>query len=80
MEQLEHKSGLPVFLLDVNTDQGQEEDVRVDKIASADTFMVNDLAFVMPRLFPRLVYLRQITPLKILYPGTTYIVSERRRS
>ena len=80
LEQLEPKSDLPVFLLDVNTDQGQEEDVLVDEIASADTSMVDDLAFVMPRLFPRLVYLGQFTPLKIITPGTTYTVSERRRS
>ena len=74
LEQLEPKSDLPVFLLDVNTDQGQEEDVLVDEIASADTSMVDDLAFVMPRLFPRLVYLGQFTPLKIITPGTTYTV------
>ena len=80
LEQLEPKSDLPVFLLDVNTDQGQEEDVLVDEIASADTSMVDDLAFVMPRLFPRLVYLEQFTPLKIITPGTTYTVSERWRS
>ena len=52
----------------------------VDEIASADTLMVDDLAFVMPRLFPRLVYLRQIAPLKILSPGITYTASERMRS
>ena len=80
VELLHPKSSLLVFLLDVNTDQGQEEDVLVDEIASADTSMVDDLAFVMPRLFPRLVYLGQFTPLKIITPGTTYTVSERWRS
>ena len=66
------KPSLPVSLLDDDyTDQGKKEDVLVDEMASADTIMVVMTLLSSCRgIFPRLVYLRQITPLKILLPGT----------
>ena len=42
VELLHPRPRLLLFLLDYeDTDQGQEEDMLVDKIASADTFMVD---------------------------------------
>ena len=57
VELLHPRPTLLLFLHDnEDTDQGQEEGMLVDKSATADTFMVDDHAFVMLRLFPRLVY------------------------
>ena len=83
VEPLHSQPILPVLLLDTtNLDLDEEEldNMQVDQTASADTLMVADLAQSGQSTFPRRACLLQFAPLKILFPGTTYTVSERRRS
>ena len=66
----------------VNTDQGHEEDVPVlvDEIASADTIMVLRPCFSQTEAnFQGERILNSLLRLNILFQGTTYTVSERRR-
>ena len=83
VEQIPPEPNLPVLLLDIATiELGQDEDalVLVDKIASADAIMVLRPCFSQTEAnFQGERILNSLLRLNILFQGTTYTVSERRR-
>ena len=83
VEQIPPEPSLPVLLLDIAIiELGQDEDalVLVDKIASADAIMVLRPCFSQTEANSQGErILNSLLRLKILFQGTTYTVSERRR-
>ena len=84
VELLHPKYSLLVFLVDITNldlDEVKEDNMQVDQTASADNLMVLLTLFRQAEVyFPGERVNYSFAPLKILSPGTSYTVSERRRS